>query len=336
MLISKIKKFTAVMLATLLFVVAIAAVYVLAVFPTQSISLVEARLVNVPSGTGFNQLCRQLAAEHVISRCGPLKWYSKFDPALRLIKAGSFWVKPGINHQALLQLLSGGQEHQFAITFVEGEKLSEILAKLAAKDNLIHDITDPDLLAQQLNSPHQLIEGLLFPDTYYYPAGGSSFDIISRAYQSMNEKLRQQWQNRAMDLPYANAYEALIMASIIEKETGQAYERDLIASVFVNRLNKKMRLQTDPTVIYGMGERYKGNITRKDLRQKTAYNTYRINGLPPTPIAMPGLDAITAALNPATTDFYYFVSKKDSSHYFSQTLKQHNQAVRKYQLGKTK
>ena len=331
---SRFKLTLTLMVASLLFVATAAAYYLFAWFPAQNIQLNQQRVIQISQGKGFNQLCRQLAFERVIRVCAPLKWYSKFVPGSRAIKAGSYLVKPDISHHALLVLLSSGKEHQFAITFVEGERLRDLLAKLAGIDNLIADIGPTDQLAQRLGSEYQNLEGLLFPDTYYFAANSSGFDIVERAYQRMQSKLALEWDNRASNLPYANAYEALIMASIIEKETGLARERDLISSVFINRLHKKMRLQTDPTVIYGLGERFNGDITRKHLRQKTAYNTYRINGLPPTPIAMPGIESINAALHPANTQYYYFVSKKDQSHYFSKTLKEHNRAVRKYQMRK--
>ncbi len=311
-----------------------AAFYTFSVYPNQIIALSSERLLQVPKGIGFNQLCRQLQGEQIVRYCAPLKWYSKIHSNYRDIKAGSYLLKPGQTHTQLLVLLSEGIEHQFSVTLVEGERLSQILAKLAATEHLKHDIDDRALLAQRLGSRYDNIEGLLYPDTYYYAANSNSFDIILRAYKKMAQFLDNQWQTRSPDLPYDSAYEALIMASIIEKETAQPTERTLIASVFVNRLRKKMRLQTDPTVIYGLGEQFDGDITRAHLRQKTAYNTYRIDGLPPTPIAMPGGDSIIAALHPATTNFLYFVSKQDGSHYFSQTLAEHNRAVRKYQLGK--
>ncbi|MFT4928792.1 MAG: UPF0755 protein [Phenylobacterium sp.] len=307
--------------------------YVFVIFPGQTIELQHQRLIEVAQGKGFNQLCRQLVREEVIGVCGPMKWYSKFNPELRLIKAGSYLVEPGLTHQRLLELFSQGKEHQFSLTFVEGERLRDLLAKLAAAPNLNDDIGDLTDLAQRLNSEHPHLEGLLFPDTYHYASGSSSLAVITRAYQRMQTLLAQEWANRAVGLPYQTPYEALIMASIIEKETAVASERELIASVFINRLNKRMRLQTDPTVIYGLGENFDGNITRAHLKQKTAYNTYRINGLPPTPIAMPGIGAIHAALNPADTQYYYFVANKNHSHQFSKTLKEHNRAVRKYQLG---
>jgi UPF0755 protein len=182
--------------------------------------------------------------------------------------------------------------------------------------------------------PEQSVEGYLLPDTYYFVAQTAAIEIIKRAHLNMQQYLENAWQNRALDLPYNTAYEGLIMASIIEKETGDAKERPRISGVFVNRLNLKMRLQTDPTIIYGMGENFDGDIRRKDIRAATPYNTYVIKGLPPTPIAMPSKLAIDAAFNPIATEELYFVSKGDGSHKFSTTLHEHNLAVRQYQLNK--
>lgn len=312
-----------------------AALCIFYVFPNQTISLQQKHMFELSKGTGFNQFCRKLEKQKVIHWCGPLKWYSKFDKDLRSIKAGHYQISPDLNHMQLLKLFSEGKVHQYSITFVEGDRLSQIIDKLSNAEQLNHNLQDLSDLSSKLAAQHSLIEGLLFPDTYYYAAKSDSFDIIQRAYDKMQLQLQELWQSRAPGLPYKNAYEALIMASIIEKETGQAHERELIAAVFINRLNKKMRLQTDPTVIYGLGEQFQGDITRAHLRQKTPYNTYRINGLPPTPIAMPGAEAIYAALNPVESEFLYFVSKKDGTHQFSKTLAEHNRAVRKYQLGKT-
>ena len=175
-------------------------------------------------------------------------------------------------------------------------------------------------------------EGLFFPDTFYFDRGTQDTILLKRAYYSMQAKLNQAWNNRAPNLPYKNSYEALIMASVVEKETGKNSERPMIAGVFLNRLRIGMRLQTDPTVIYGMGKKYDGNIRRKDLQTDTIYNTYTRSGLPPTPIAMPGLASIEAALHPEQTKALYFVGKGDGSHAFSHSLAEHNHAVSKYQL----
>lgn len=185
----------------------------------------------------------------------------------------------------------------------------------------------------RLGHPGLHPEGRFYPDTYQYSAGTSDTTILKNAFDRMETNLNQQWQQRQIDLPYDTPYKALIMASIVEKETGAAQERPEIAGVFVNRLRIGMRLQTDPTVIYGIGEKFDGNIRRRDLKRDTPYNTYTRKGLPPTPIAMPGGDAIYAALHPAKTKNLYFVSRGDGSHKFSATFKEHNQAVRKYQLG---
>lgn len=313
---------------------AFTAFYVLRSFPAQSISINQNQLYTINKGMGFNQMCRDLVKKNIVVRCGPLKWFTKFSPQLRGIKAGVYQLTTDMTHLSMLQKLTSGVEHQFDFTIVEGENLREVLAKLATRPYLTDDIQDAASLNERFNNPYDSLEGLLYPDTYYYVANSSASQLLLRAFQRMDEKLKQAWLNKAPDLPYDNAYEALIMASIIEKETGQGYERPLIASVFVNRLRQKMRLQTDPTVIYGIGENFDGDITRAHLRQKTPYNTYRINGLPPTPIAMPAVAAINAALNPDNSPFIYFVSKKDGTHHFSTTLAEHNQAVRYYQLGK--
>jgi UPF0755 protein len=195
-------------------------------------------------------------------------------------------------------------------------------------------MTDAEIL-RRIGATESHAEGLFFPDTYYFSDGVSDIDVLQRAYESMQRKLTEAWELRDDNLPYATPYEALIMASVVEKETGKASERPMIARVFLNRLKIGMRLQTDPTVIYGMGERFNGNIRKQDLLKDTPYNTYTRDGLPPTPIAMPGLAAIEAALHPdASGNYLYFVGKGDGSHTFSKSLQEHNSAVARYQLGK--
>lgn len=310
------------------------AFYVLSSFPNQTINLNQKQLYTVTKGMGFNQMCRDLVSKEIIKNCGPLKWFTKFTPKLRKIKAGLYELDGQMTHLTMLEKLTSGVEHQFDFTIVEGEQLKQVLAKVVNAPYLTQDIENGAWLNSNFKNPYDSLEGLLYPDTYYYSANSSARKLLLRAYQRMDEKLHDAWDKRADNLPYDTAYQALIMASIIEKETGQAVERPVIASVFVNRLRKKMRLQTDPTVIYGLGDAFDGDITRAHLRQKTPYNTYRINGLPPTPIAMPAIAAIDAALNPDDSPYIYFVSKKDGSHHFSTTLAEHNQAVRYYQLGK--
>ena len=219
------------------------------------------------------------------------------------------------------------------MTLIEGWNLRQVRSALAANPKLKHDtaaLTDADL-AVRLSLPYPSPEGWLYPDTYHFAPGTSEWSIIERAHRLMAARLQSEWEKRAADVPYAGPYEALIMASIVEKETGRASDRPLIASVFVNRLRVGMKLQTDPTVIYGLGAAFDGNLRKKDLVTDGPYNTYLRSGLPPTPIAMPGQGALQAALNPARSGAFYFVARGDGSSHFSRTLEEHERAVTKYQ-----
>jgi len=294
----------------------------------------KTQLIVVPAGSHFSRLGDELLAQSIVT---DLRWWKvvgKLNPELTKIRSGTFEIKEGFNLQDILLTITTGQEFQFKVTLVEGSTFKEWIASLNSAELLTPlQKTEAELIAA-LDIPYQKLEGLLFPETYYYSANMSAYQILEKAYRHQSSVLSRLWAEREKGLPYKTPYEALIMASIIEKESGLSDDRDKISSVFVNRLRIGMRLQTDPTVIYGMGERYKGRIRSRDLREKTAYNTYRIDGLPPTPIAMPSEAALYATLHPAKSKYLYFVSKGDGTSYFSKSLKEHNRAVQKYILGK--
>ncbi len=254
------------------------------------------------------------------------------------IKAGEYVFDQSYSPKAVLTKLIKGDVVYRSVRFIEGQTFKQVYRVLQNQEGLQQKLTSANTPAviEQLNLSVEHLEGWFFPDTYYYSLGETDISILKRAHTKMQNVLTTQWQNRQANLPYNTPYDALIMASIIDKETGAAFERADIAGVFVNRLNKGMRLQTDPTVIYGMGDAYKGNITRKNLKTPTPYNTYTQHGLPPTPIAMPSEMAIHAALNPNQHDYIFFVGKGDGTHQFSVTLAEHNRAVRQYQLKRVK
>lgn len=260
--------------------------------------------------------------------------YSRISGEGSQVLAGEYLLEPKLTPRALLKKLSEGEVVYYPITFVEGKNLRQLTDQLSAQSGLSHSSAD-DLKGyiKQLSAEYPSAEGLFFPDTYHFYNGMGDTELLEQSFVRMQLILATEWGNRAVDLPYQNAYEALIMASLIEKETGVAYERGQIAGVFVRRLEQKMRLQTDPTVIYGLGESFDGNLRSRHLKDASnPYNTYRHHGLPPSPIAMPGKGAIVAALHPEAGDSLYFVAKGDGSHYFSATLAEHNRAVRKYQI----
>jgi len=268
--------------------------------------------------------------------------YGRYHALGRAIKVGEFELTGSLTPIDLLTKVTSNQVKEYKITFSEGISFKEVLAKIAQTPKLTHTLQSgsaqplPSLMAQ-LQLPEMHPEGRFFPSTYRFPLGTTDLDLLKRAYHQMEAVLAAEWSQREDGLPYKTPYEALIMASIIEKETGVASERQQIAGVFVRRLNKKMRLQTDPTVIYGLGDSYNGNLKRSHLKDKSnPYNTYAIKGLPPTPIAMPGQEAIYAALHPAAGSALYFVAKGDGTHYFSATLDEHNAAVKRYQLKRRK
>jgi len=263
-----------------------------------------------------------------------LRFMLKQYPQFTAVKQGTFAVQSGWDFLTLFTHLAEGVEFQNKITFIEGSTFKEWqlqIAQTAGLDNDIAELSEQEILKLlKIDAPK--LEGMLLPETFFYPSQSKVSDILRTSSQELKEYLAKAWSSRAKNLPLKTPYEALILASIIEKETSLETERTTVASVFINRLNKRMKLQTDPTVIYGLGDRYKGDIKRKHLRERTAYNTYVIRGLPPTPIAMVGKNAIDAALHPATTKYLYFVASGDGGHYFSKNLNEHNRAVRKYIL----
>lgn len=291
-------------------------------------------LFTLNAGSNFSRLGNQLVELSIVNDLTWWKAVAKLHPELTKIKSGTYQFQEGSNLQDILTILNKGIEHQFKVTFIEGSTFKEWLTILSDAQALAPLQKSEKEILQQLGSQHNKLEGLLFPETYYYHAQMSAFKLIEKAYLHQLQVLDKLWAERDKNLPLKTPYEALILASIIEKESGLSADRDKISSVFVNRLRRGMRLQTDPTVIYGMGERYNGRIRSKDLREKTAYNTYQINGLPPTPIAMPSEAALYASLHPAKSKYLYFVSKGDGTSYFSKSLKEHNRAVQKYILGK--
>ena len=276
-----------------------------------------------------------LERDGVIERAQWLRRYWQWQMPEAVLQVGEYQLEPDMTAAMLLARLNAGDVLRRSVTLVEGWSFAQVRQQLAQAERLQQtldaEMSDAELMsALGLEGVHP--EGRFFPDTYQYTFGMSDRDILLRSYQRMEEVLDTVWQKRADDLPIETPYEALILASIIEKETGVAGERGEIAGVFTRRLRIGMRLQTDPTVIYGMGDAYEGNIRRRDLRQPTAYNTYTIDGLPPTPIAMPGREALEAAVNPKPGSSLYFVARGDGSHVFSDSLREHNNAVREYQI----
>ncbi|MGG4610203.1 endolytic transglycosylase MltG [Providencia sp. Me31A] len=297
------------------------------------INLSQEKIFTVPAGTGRVAFETLLVNEKIIEQGNEFQWLLKLRPELAQLKAGTYRLQPGMDVEQLLRLVVSGKEAQFSIRFIEGNRLNDWSNILRDAPYLAHksaDMTPAELNAQIGFSGEGSLEGWLYPDTYLYTAGTTDVEILKRAYKRMQNSLDEQWKGRDRDLPYKNAYEMLIMASIIEKETGIESERSQVSSVFVNRLKRNMRLQTDPTVIYGLGDKYSGKIYRSDLDTHTAYNTYKIDGLPPTPIAMPSLASLKAAAHPAKTEYLFFVADGKGGHTFSRNLSEHNRAVKVY------
>lgn len=297
------------------------------------LSLRTEQIVEVTPGSSLSQVARRLEQDVGLTHPRLFSFWASREGFDRAIRAGEFLISPGMSPRTALQHLLTGPLVQYPFTFIEGTTVREALEVLWRTPKLritLQESSDEEILAA-IGSDLPSLEGALFPDTYFYTTGTTDEALLRRASTRMQQLLAQEWEARAVGLPYASPYESLILASIIEKETGILSEREQVAGVFVRRLQDGMRLQSDPTVIYGMGDDYQGNIRRVDLETSTPYNTYRISGLPPTPIAMTGRAAIHASLHPSDGTFLYFVATGDGGHQFSTTLEEHNTAVRQYQ-----
>ena len=306
-------------------------------FATQELTFKPASVgYDLKLGSNLRGVARELQALGVLSAPGGA---ILFEILGRLrgdaphIKAGNYEFESPLTPLQLLQKMTRGDALQSAVRFIDGWTFKQIRHALDTHDALKHDTQglSNQAIARALGIPDAQPEGWIFPETFHFSRGTSDLAVLRRAQRLMQTHLNAQWNKRAADLPLASHYEALILASIIEKETGKAADRSMISSVFINRLRINMRLQTDPTVIYGMGDDFDGNLRRRDLQADTPWNTYTRGGLPPTPIAMPGLASIQAALNPAQSKMLYFVARGDGSSQFSRTLDEHNAAVTKYQ-----
>jgi UPF0755 protein len=294
----------------------------------------ERTTFEVPRGVHMRSVATALEARGLLDQ--PEVWivWSRLMRRDSALKAGEYELQPGLTPKGLLTLLSSGQVLLHSITFIEGSTFADVRNALVANDavrNENKDRGDSDIM-RALGEPDLHPEGQFFPDTYRFPRGTTDLELLRIAHRRMQDELQKAWDNRASDLPLASPYEALVLASIVEKETALESERAQIAGVFVERLRRGMRLQTDPTVIYGMGLTYDGNIRRTDLSRDTPYNTYTRTGLPPTPIAMPSLESLQAAVQPDVSGALFFVATGagDGSHYFSKTLAEHNLAVKRY------
>jgi UPF0755 protein len=296
----------------------------------------EPYVFTVSGGMSLAQLANRLYDQGIIDHPHFFIQLGRHLGAARHLKVGEYILTRELTPRTLLALMTEGRVLQYSLTLIEGHTFEQMLARVRMHPSLKHtlDGLDADAIMAQLGYPGEHPEGRFLADTYHFPRNTTDLDFLRRAHDAMSDYLNTAWERRDPQLPLASPYEALILASIVEKETGLAGERPQIAGVFIRRLQKGMKLQTDPTVIYGMGERFDGNIRRADLTRDTPYNTYTRTGLPPTPIAMPGRAAIDAVLHPADGDSLYFVAKGGGSHYFSSTLAEHNLAVDKFQRGK--
>ena len=302
----------------------------------QPIQLAQASVeFRIPAGVGLRAAAQEIRASSVPIEPWLMVVLGKTLGVEASIKEGSYEIGQGVTPLTLLRKLTAGDVSQADIVFIEGWTFKQIRDRLDASPDLRHDTRslNEQALLKRLAIDLPSAEGWFFPDTYLFAKGSSDLDVLLRAHRAMVKHLEREWATRDTGLPYRDAYQALIMASIVEKETGKDQDRPMIAAVFANRLRQGMLLQTDPSVIYGLGSQFDGNLRKRDLQTDSPYNTYTRVGLPPTPIAMPGIASLQAALHPAASNALYFVARGDGSSQFSRTLDEHNQAVNRYQKG---
>lgn len=309
-------------------------------FVDTPVNVTQDQLLTIERGTTGSKLAALLEQEKILEHADLLPWLLKLQPQLNKVKAGTYSLTGVKTLQDLLDMINSGKEAQFSVKFIEGKTFKEWRKNLENAPHLKQTLqgkTDKEIMAL-LDIPAvskavyewNNMEGWLYPDTYNYTPNSTDLELLKRSTTRLQKALDKAWNERDENLPLADPYQMLILASIVEKETGVAAERPQVASVFINRLKANMKLQTDPTVIYGMGESYTGNIRKKDLETMTPYNTYMIEGLPPTPIAMVSESALQAVAHPAKTDFYYFVADGSGGHKFTRNLNEHNKAVQEY------
>jgi UPF0755 protein len=292
----------------------------------------QSQVFIITPGSGMNRIATDLARQIGLKYPRLYARWVRYRGLDRQIQQGEYLIEANMTPQDIVDLLISGRQIQYPVQFIEGWTVAQALATLWSTETIdptLEGLT-PEAIKDKLGIDFPSLEGGFFPDTYFHTRGTTDAQVLQQAHEQLNSVLNQAWAERAESLPYETPWEAIIMASVIEREAGNQAEKPDIAGVFVRRLQLGMRLQSDPTVIYGMGDRYQGNIRRQDLREETPWNTYRIDGLPPTPIALPGYESIVAALNPADGDALYFVSRGDGSHQFSATLEEHNRAVNRY------
>lgn len=291
-------------------------------------------IYEVKPGMSLRGFARELSARGVLAERHSFVLLAHLTGRDRGLKVGEYRFRDGMTARELLDQVVAGRVIEYPLVLLEGWTFQQLLAEIRVAPKLTQSLAGltPPAIMERLGHPGEHPEGRFFPDTYYYSAGHTDVMILANAYDKMQQLLQREWEGRENNLPFRNAYEALILASIVEKETGRIDERRLIAGVFINRLRHGMKLQTDPTVIYGMGKGFDGNLRLKDLRRDSPYNTYTRRGLPPTPIAMPGRDSLQAVLHPVVNGALFFVARGDGSHEFTATLAEHNKAVLKYQL----